>query len=86
MKALTPLIVWSYLIAATVSEVFIYYVLPTSDLVYESIGVLAVTKAVLIGMYFMHLKYEPRPLHYIILAPVVLTFVLVISLVFSYAH
>ena len=84
MKAITPFIVWAYLVAATISEVFIYYRVPPGAFVYESIGVLAVTKAVLIAMYFMHLKYEPRPLHYLILIPVILIFVLIITLVFSF--
>ncbi len=84
MRAITPFIVWAYLVAATVLEVIVYYKVPAGDLVYESIGVLAVTKAVLIAMYFMHLKYEPRPLHYLILIPVILIFVLIITLVFSF--
>ncbi len=84
MRAITPFIVWTYLVAATVLEVIVFYKIPTGALVYESIGVLAVTKAVLIAMYFMHLKYEPRPLHYIILVPVILIFVLIMALVFSF--
>ena len=84
MKVLTTIVVWAYLVAATVAEVIVYYRVPGGDLVYLSIGVLAVTKAVLIAMYFMHLKYEPRPLHYLILIPVILIFVLIMALVFSF--
>jgi cytochrome c oxidase subunit 4 len=84
LKVLTTIIVWAYLVAATVAEVIVFYRVPAGDLVYESIGVLAVTKAVLIAMYFMHLKYEPRPLHYLILIPVILIFVLIMALVFSF--
>ena len=84
MRRITPIIVWAYLVAATVLEVVVFYTIPTGTTVYESIGVLAVTKAVLIAMYFMHLKYEPRPLHYIILIPVILVFVLIMALVFSF--
>jgi cytochrome c oxidase subunit 4 len=84
LKVLTTIIVWAYLVAATVAEVIVFYRVPAGDIVYESIGVLAVTKAVLIAMYFMHLKYEPRPLHYLILIPVILIFVLIMALVFSF--
>jgi len=84
LKVLTTMIVWAYLVAATIAEVVVFYRVPAGDLVYESIGVLAVTKAVLIAMYFMHLKYEPRPLHYLILVPVILIFVLIMALVFSF--
>jgi cytochrome c oxidase subunit IV len=78
--------VWIYLMAATVAEVLLFYLLPTSALVSLSIGLLAASKAVLIVMYYMHLKYEPRPIQYLILPPTLLVSVLILTLIFSIAH
>ncbi len=78
--------VWIYLVAATVAEVLLFYLLPASTLINSSIALLAASKAVLIVMYYMHLKYEPRPLQYLILPPTLLVAVLVLTLVFSIGH
>ncbi len=78
--------VWIYLVAATVAEVLLFYLLPAGTLVNLSIGLLAASKAVLIVMYYMHLKYEPRSLQYLILPPTLLVTVLVLTLVFSVGH
>lgn len=78
--------VWAYLVAATVAEVVVFYLLPGSTLVYTSIGVLAASKAVLIVLYFMHLRYEPRSIQILIIPPAFLVVVLVLDLVFSLAH
>lgn len=78
--------VWAYLVAATVAEVAVFYLFPASTLVYTSIGVLAASKAVLIVLYFMHLRYEPRSIQILIIPPAFLVVVLVLDLVFSIAH
>ncbi len=78
--------VWIYLIAATVAEVLLFYLLPASTLINLSIGLLAASKAVLIVMYYMHLRYEPRPIQYLILPPTLLVAVLILTLVFSIGH
>jgi caa(3)-type oxidase subunit IV len=78
--------VWAYLVAATVAEVIVFYSFPASTLVNTSIGVLAASKAVLIVLYFMHLRYEPRSVQLLIIAPAFLVVVLILTLVFSLAH
>ena len=86
MKIALTIGVWIYLVAATVSEVVLYYLLPASSLINLSIGLLAASKAVLIVMYYMHLKYEPRSIQYLILPPTLLVAVLILTLVFSVGH
>ena len=86
MEIALTLGVWIYLVAATVAEVLLFYFLPASTLINLSIGLLAASKAVLIVMYYMHLKYEPRPLQYLILPPTLLVAVLILTLVFSIGH
>ena len=86
MEVTLTVSVWIYLMAATVVEVMLYYLLPASTLINLSIGLLAASKAVLIVMYFMHLKYEPRPIQYLILPPTLLVAVLILTLIFSVGH
>ena len=86
MEVTLTVSVWIYLMAATVAEVVLYYLLPASTLINLSIGLLAASKAVLIVMYFMHLKYEPRPIQYLILPPTLLVAVLILTLIFSVGH
>jgi cytochrome c oxidase subunit IV len=69
--------------AATIAEVIVFYSVPTRNLVYELIGALALVNGVLIATFSMNLKDEPRLLHYLILAPVVLVFVVILAMVFS---
>ena len=86
MKIVLTIAVWAYLVAATVAEVVVFYLLPGGELVNLSIGVLAASKAVLIVMYYMHLKYEPRPIQYLILPPTLLVAVLILTLIYSVGH
>ena len=86
MKVALTVGVWIYLVAATVAEVILFYFLPTSTLINLSIGLLAASKAVLIVMYYMHLKYEPRSIQYLIFPPTLLVAVLVLTLIFSIGH
>ena len=86
MKVVLTVGVWIYLMAATIAEVVLFYSLPASTLANLSIGLLAASKAVLIVMYFMHLRYEPRSIQYLIFPPTVLVAVLVLTLIFSVGH
>jgi caa(3)-type oxidase subunit IV len=86
MSFTTTVGVWIYIVAATVAEVVLFYTIPGSSLVNVSIAVLAASKAVLIVMYYMHLKYEPRPIQYLIFPPSFLVVFLVLTLVFSVGH
>ena len=40
---------------------------------------LAVWKAVLVALYYMHLRYEPRRLHLLVLSPLILIAILMLS-------
>lgn len=55
--------------------------LPTAKLIIAILLVgLAITKAVLVAMYFMHLKFEKRTLGVIALTPLALCTLLIVSL------
>jgi hypothetical protein len=86
MKNLASLGVWAYLIASNIAQVVIFYMNLPLAIAYLSIGVLAASNAVTIAIFTMELKNEPRSLHYLVLAPIVLVMVLILALGFSIAH
>ena len=72
-------IVWGVLFALTVGEVF-YAFLPISK-VWLVIGLLAmaVWKAVLVALYYMHLRFEPRRMWVLAISPLPLAVILVVA-------
>lgn len=74
------LMVWLYLLILTVAEVGVAFVshLPETWLILILLG-LAVWKAALVAMYYMHLKFEPPRLVMMVLAP--LPFAILITVV-----
>lgn len=72
--------VFLLLAVLTVIEIGVVY-LPTTKLVIAILLVgLALSKAVLVAMYFMHLKFEKRTLGIIALTPLILCTLLIIAL------
>jgi hypothetical protein len=55
------IIVWVYILLATVLEVIVSYVLPTSWVLRDTaISVIAITVAAAVVLFYMELKYRPR--------------------------
>jgi hypothetical protein len=53
--------VWVYILLATVLEVIVSYMLPNSWALRDTvIGVIAITVAAAVVMFYMELKYQPR--------------------------
>lgn len=72
------LVVWAALFVLTVVEVGVAFLshIPRHILILVLVG-LAIWKALLVALYFMHLKFEPRRLLYVVLAPLPLAVILV---------
>lgn len=72
-------LVWFYLLVLTIAEVGIAFVsgLPERWLILILLG-LAVWKAALVAMYYMHLKFEPPRLVLTVLAPLPLAILITI--------
>ena len=64
-------LVWLYLLILTVAEVTVAFVsnLPETVLIVALLA-LALWKAALVAMYYMHLKFEPPRLIVMVLAPI----------------
>jgi hypothetical protein len=55
------IIVWVYILLATVLEVIVSYEFPTAWVLRDSvIGVIAITVAAAVVLFYMELKYHPR--------------------------
>ena len=81
-KAPNYVAIWGMLAVLTMVEVAVVYLGLPRRLMVVSLVFLALWKALLVALYFMHLKFEPRRLLYIVLAP----FPLAVILVFAVIH
>lgn len=73
------LTIWVVLLVMTMAEVgYAFLSLPK---VWLAVGliVMAVWKAILVALYYMHLKWEPRRLWVLVAAPIPLVFILILA-------
>ncbi len=69
--------VWVGLAVLTAAELAVVYAAPPRRVMVTVLVFLALWKALLVALYFMHLKFEPRRLLMIVLAPFPLAVILV---------
>lgn len=81
-KAPNYILIWVYLLILTVAEVAVAFVsrLPETWLILILLA-LALWKAALVAMYYMHLRYEPPRLVVLVLAPLPAAILLALTLV-----
>jgi cytochrome c oxidase subunit 4 len=72
--------VFWWLLALTVIEVVVIYLPIAKMAIAVMLVTMAVTKAALVAMYFMHLKFERRTLALVALSPFVLCVFLILML------
>jgi cytochrome c oxidase subunit 4 len=72
--------VFWWLLALTLLEIGVIYVPIHRFAILALLVALAVAKAVLVALYFMHLKFERRTLAFIALSPFVLCLFLILML------
>ena len=73
------MIVWGVLFALTVAEVFFAFTGLPKFWIAVGLILMAVWKAGLVAMYYMHLRSEPARLRLMVLAPLPLAVILVIT-------
>jgi cytochrome c oxidase subunit 4 len=83
-KPVNYIAVWAMLAILTVVEVAIVYFRLPRRLMIVSLVFLALWKALLVALYFMHLKFEPKRLLYVVLAPLPLAVILVIAVMHGF--
>jgi len=72
--------VFWWLLGLTIVEVLVIYLHISKMAIVAMLVTLAVTKAALVAMYFMHLKFERRTLALVALSPFVLCVFLILML------
>ncbi len=74
--------IWIYLAVLTVVEIMVAFMshIPRNMLLLALVF-LAVWKALLVALYFMHLRFEPTRLRVLAIAPLPLAFILVLAVI-----
>jgi cytochrome c oxidase subunit IV len=83
-KAPNYIAVWAALAVLTLVELGVVYVGMPRRLMILSLVFLALWKALLVALYFMHLRFEPRRLLYVVLAPLPLALILVVAVMHGF--
>jgi cytochrome c oxidase subunit 4 len=78
------MLIWLFLLILTIAEVLVAFVshMPKPILI-VLLMILAFWKALLVAMYYMHLKFEPRKLWLIAVSPVPLIIILLSAVLFE---
>src|SRR5256714_5721724 len=76
------LLIWLYLFVMTIAEVLLAFELPVSqNLKLILLLILAIWKAMLVALFFMHLKFERWRLRLIFIVPLPLAIILVTAVI-----
>lgn len=77
--------VWLGLFVLTVAEVGVAFLsgLPKSVIILMLVG-MAIWKALLVALYYMHLRFEPNRLRLVALAPLPLAVIMVLAILMEY--
>ena len=77
------ILIWIVLLVLTLAEVAMSLYMTNVSRVWLAVGLIlmAVWKAVLVAMYYMHLKYEPRRLWILAVSPLPLAVILVLAVI-----
>ncbi len=86
MRALNMFLIWIYLAVATVVEVILFYSFPGDVFVTYAISVLAVSKAIFIFAFYMHIRYEQRSLKVFSVIPLFFLLALLVGMFASLGH
>ncbi len=75
--------VWAGLAVLTAVEVGVVYLGFSRNLLILTLIALAIWKAVLVAMYFMHLKFEPKAVSVVAASPLLPAAILIILVLFE---
>ncbi len=77
------ILIWVVLLVLTLAEVAMSLYMTNVSKVWLAVALIAmaVWKAVLVAMYYMHLKYEPARLWILAVSPIPLAFILVLAVI-----
>ena len=73
--------IWLYLAILTAVELFVAFLPWSKTTIILILILLAVWKALLVALYFMHLRYEPNRVRIMAVAPLPLAVILVVAVI-----
>lgn len=77
------MLIWGALFVMTMVEVGVAFLALAKLAIILTLIVLAVWKALLVALYYMHLRYEPRRLWFLAASPLPLAIILVTAVLFE---
>ncbi len=77
------ILIWVVLLVLTLAEVAMSLYMTNVSKVWLAVALIAMAlwKAVLVAMYYMHLRYEPARLWILAISPIPLAFILVLAVI-----
>ncbi|WP_419161965.1 cytochrome C oxidase subunit IV family protein [Candidatus Palauibacter sp.] len=78
------MLIWLYLFILTVLEVFVAFLGIPKWMIVVSLLIMAVWKALLVALYYMHLKFEPNRLRLVALAPLPAVAIMIVTIMMEY--
>ena len=78
------MLIWLYLAILTALEVGVVYLDIAKWVIVVSLLVMAAWKALLVALYYMHLKFEPNRLRLVALAPLPAVAIMIIAIMMEY--
>ncbi len=75
------ILIWVILAVLTAAEVVYAFLDLPKVVLAVGLVLMAVWKAVMVAMYYMHLRYEPRRLWILAISPLPLAFILVLAVI-----
>ncbi len=76
--------IWAYLLVLTVVELGVAFLPWSKEIQLLVLLVLAIWKALLVALYFMHLKFEGNRMRIFAIAPLPLTIVIIVAVLTEY--
>ena len=83
-KAPNYMLIWLYLFILTVVEVGVAFLPIAKVLIVLSLLVMAFWKALLVALYYMHMKWEPNRLRLVALAPLPAVAIMIVVILMEY--
>ncbi|MCG8468803.1 MAG: cytochrome C oxidase subunit IV family protein [Gemmatimonadetes bacterium] len=78
------MLIWLYLLILTLAEVGVAFLAIPKWMIVTSLLVMAVWKALLVALYYMHLKFEPNRLRMVALAPLPAVAIMILVIMMEY--
>ena len=78
------MLIWLYLAILTLLEVLVAFLAIPKWMIVVSLLIMAVWKALLVALYYMHLKFEPNRLRLVALAPLPAVAIMILAIMMEY--